>query len=63
MPKKSPPAFVGAISKARQVSMVLDELKIDTPKTKNVAEIIKNLKLKKKVLVSRDKTLNMASEI
>ena len=63
MPKKSPPAFVGAFSKAKEVNMVLDELKIDTPKTKNVAEIIKNLKLKKRVLVSKDKTLNMASEI
>ena len=66
MPKKKVHlALLSALSsKAKDGSiMVLDELKIDTPKTKNVAEIIKNLKLKKKVLLvsKRDKTLNMAS--
>ncbi|MBI5574190.1 MAG: 50S ribosomal protein L4 [Elusimicrobia bacterium] len=51
-------------SKAKDNSiMVLDELKIDAPKTKKVAETIKNLKLKNKVLLvsKRDKTLNLAS--
>lgn len=66
MPKKKVHlALLSALSsKAKDGSiMVLDELKIDVPKTKNVAEIIKNLKLKKKVLLvsKRDKTLNMAS--
>ncbi|MDO8733891.1 MAG: 50S ribosomal protein L4 [Elusimicrobiota bacterium] len=66
MPKKKVHlALLSALSsKAKDGSvMVLDELKIVTPKTKNVAEIIKNLKLKKKVLLvsKRDKTLNMAS--
>jgi large subunit ribosomal protein L4 len=66
MPKKKVHiALLSALSsKAKDGSvMVLDELKIATPKTKSVAEIIKNLKLKKKVLLvsKRDKTLNMAS--
>jgi len=66
MPKKKVHlALLSALSsKAKDGSiMVLDELKITTPKTKSVAEIIKNLKLKKKVLLisKRDKTLNMSS--
>ncbi|MFA5778721.1 MAG: 50S ribosomal protein L4 [Elusimicrobiota bacterium] len=66
MPKKKVHlALLSALSsKAKDGSiMVLDELKIATPKTKSVAEIIKTLKLKKKVLLvsKRDKTLNMAS--
>ncbi len=74
MPKKKVRiALLSALSsKAKDGSiMVLDELKIATPKTKSVAEIIKNLSAKggpasggkKKVLLvsKRDKTLNLAS--
>ncbi len=66
MPKKKVRiALLSALSsKAKDGSvMVLDELKIVEPKTKNVAGIIKNLKLKDKVLLvsKRDKILNMAS--
>ena len=66
MPKKKVHlALLSALSsKAKDGSvMVLDELKIATPKTKSVAEIMKSLTLKKKVLLvsKRDKTLNMAS--
>ena len=66
MPKKKVRlSLLSALSsKAKDNSiMVLDELKLDTPKTKKVAEIIKNLKIKGKVLLvsKRDKTLNLAS--
>lgn len=43
--------------------IVLDEFKIEQPKTKEVSNIIKKLKIKNKILLvaKRDKTLNIAS--
>jgi large subunit ribosomal protein L4 len=66
MPKKKVRrALLSSLSaKAKDGSvMVLDEIKIEQPKTKEVSKIIKNLKIKNKVLLvtKRDKTLNIAS--
>ena len=66
MPKKKVRlSLLSALSsKAKDGSvMVLDELKVSEPKTKNVAQILKNLKLDKKILLiaKRDKILNIAS--
>lgn len=66
MPKKKVRlSLLSALSsKAKDGNVkILDEIKLDSPKTKKVAEIIKNLKLKNKVLLvsKRDKTLNLAS--
>lgn len=66
MPKKKIRiALLSALSsKAKDGDiMVLDELKIDKPKTKLISQIIKNLKIKNRVLLvaKRDKTLNLAS--
>jgi len=45
------------------VMLVLEELKIEQPKTREVYKILKNLKIDNKTLLisKRDKTLNIAS--
>jgi len=66
MPKKKIRlALLSALSsKAKDGAvMILDEIKIESPKTKSVVEIMKNLKISNKALLisKRDKTLHLAS--